>query len=84
MDRQLWLKVEYPDIYNYFINTFDNYFDNYLLNTRCPYTKEKLKAYKSMEGYKYLVDGWVSKVLVYQIPDGNNRPGVKVALLSAC
>ena len=37
-----------------------------------------------MEGYKYFVDGWVSKVLVYQIPDGNNRPGVKVALLSAC
>ena len=21
MDRQLWLKVKYPDIYNYFINT---------------------------------------------------------------
>ena len=48
-------KGEYPGIYNY------------LVNTPIPHTKDQLKAYKSMEGYKYFVEGWVSEVLVHQV-----------------
>ena len=63
LNQQLWPKVEYPDI----------------INTPRPCTKEQLKAYKSLEGYKYYVDSWVSKVSVCQIPGR-----AQTALFSAC
>ena len=44
-----WPNIEYPDIYNYFVTTPSSY------------TKQQLKAYKSLDGYKYFVDGWVSE-----------------------
>ena len=50
-----WPSVSYADIYNY------------LINTPSEYTHEKLKAYKSMDGYNFFVNGWVSNVVVTQV-----------------
>ena len=56
VDWHDWPDVQYPDIHNYFIATPSGY------------TKEELKAYKSLEGYKYFLDGWVSDIIVLPIP----------------
>ena len=46
-----WPNVSYADIYNYLINT----------------PHEMLKAYKSMDGCNFFVNGWVSNIVVTQI-----------------
>ena len=54
-------EIEYPDIYNF------------LINTPSPVTKEELKAYKSLEGYKYLVAGWVGNISVHPTSAGGEK-----------
>ena len=36
------------------------------------YTREMLKAYKTMDGYNFFVNGWVSNIVVTQI-DGRQQ-----------
>ena len=50
-----WPSVSYADIYNY------------MINTPSEYTHEMLKAYKSIDGYNFFVNGWVSNIVVTQI-----------------
>ena len=47
--------IQYPDIYNY------------LIETPSVYTKDDLKAYKSLDAYKYLLAGSVGEVSVHYV-----------------
>ena len=64
LDMTKWPPIEYGDLYNHFINTPGIY------------TKEALKAFKSLEGYDYFVSGHVQEVFLYEI-----SPDSPVALL---
>ena len=44
---RLWPPVAYPDVYNY------------LIENSGQYTRESLKAYKSLEAYNFVISGWV-------------------------
>ena len=62
-DKKCFPPITYPDIYNY------------LIDCSSPYSKEDLKAYKSLQGYKYLTAGYVHAVEAQQLEakkDGNN------------
>jgi len=53
MEWHQWPDVSYPDVYNY------------LIETTSEYTHEQLKAYKkSLEGYNYLINGWINNMWV--------------------
>jgi hypothetical protein len=46
--------LAYPDIYNY------------LINKTSAYTCESMKAFKSLEAYKYFVAGWVHQLKLWK------------------
>lgn len=50
-DMKEWPEIHFGDLYTY------------LINTKGIYTKEKLKAYKSLEAYNYFFNGYVRSVL---------------------
>ncbi|XP_061151792.1 uncharacterized protein LOC133165904 [Syngnathus typhle] len=51
--------LSYPDIYNY------------LVDSPSPYTGKDLKAYKSLDAYKYFTAGFMHDGLIWQIPNKN-------------
>lgn len=50
-----WPDVSFADIYNYLV----------LTPSFC--THDQLKAYKSMDGYNFFVNGWVGNIIVFAI-----------------
>ena len=59
LDWHQWPDVLYADIYNY------------LIGTTSEYTHEHLKAYKSLGGYNYFVNGWINNLSVRK---SNGKP----------
>ena len=66
LDMTKWPPIEYADLFNYFINTPGIY------------TKEALKAYKSLDGYDYFISGHVHEVFHSDV-----SPDSPVCLLKA-
>ena len=54
-DVKRWPTMEFGDLYSY------------LVNTEGTYTKESLKAYKSLEAYNYFFNGYVRTVYYYDV-----------------
>ena len=58
-DCSKWPNIEYGDVWNY------------LVHTPGLYTQEAMKAYKSIDGYNFLVSGHVQPVLYHDVLDSS-------------
>ena len=56
----IYQKVTYPDIYNY------------LVRAPPPYTEDQLKAYKGLEVYIYVKDGWIRLLMIVPTLSASN------------
>ena len=65
-DVRKWSSVQFGDLCSY------------LIETKGPYTKDSLKAYKSLEAYNYFHSGYVHTVLFYE-----SSPASQYAVLKA-
>ena len=52
-EDSLFPPVQWPDIHNH------------LINAPSPYTRQELKAFKSLEAYRYMTSGWVGDLRVF-------------------
>lgn len=50
-------EVSYPDVYHY------------LVETECVYTREAVKAYRSLDAYNYFLSGKVGNICSYNVDD---------------
>jgi len=62
-----WPEIEFPDIVNY------------LLCSTSKFTKEQVKAYKSLQAYQYFVAGWVRSIYV-----GNATSDMTILIRKVC
>jgi len=56
-----WPEVMYPDVYNYLVHTVSLY------------TGEEMRAYKSLDGFNFLVNGWLNSIAVIATSSGRHK-----------
>jgi len=63
-DMKMWPPVTFPDVYGY------------LVDTPGDFTREKLKAFKSLDAYNFVISGWVKPLLVLKRDSANRSSDV--------
>jgi len=56
-----WPEVMYLDVYNYLVLTVSLY------------TREQMRAYKSLDGFNFVVNGWLNSIAVLATSSGRRK-----------